>query len=992
MKQFLLFILFFWTVAGRSQTTPKEYKFTSMTDFGLFEEASMSGNVNVSLPLFDLQVPTYRYPVALEYNQEGNVNSDAEGGQFGEAWNLNLMGAVTRITRPITPTYTDATYKIYYVDELTKPFPQECGETPVRIWEYPEIVFDERYYANGIPLNGSRPDHERDVFKFQVPGVSGKFYLDYSLREGLKVRLLEQSDYCSFKIIKASGSATIDAIEITDKKGYRYVLDIKSNINKNYMHRIIVGRAAGAISGGDCNQYLRHVNVNMGNLNPEANNRLNQNEKENIYGSVNFGTQFWQELNLSKIYDKDGRLLINIEYDISNKRWTDARLTFDMFGGLRSMEKYIVKSIELANVGKATFKNSLTVHAGKHLTEEITLTDIKGNVLKTIDFTYESAGAYLNGKMVNKALLTSVKDYSNTSKPQVTTMDYKKYLMGGDNIYDADHYFGYAVKGRYNSRYSGKENFAADMFALQKIKYPTGGVVLYRFGPNTAASEIATARLYNMDNQIFNEITAQSTSTAGTYRFTLGTVDRVFILTQLTNGVKLYRVVNGARQLVTTIYRKEKSDPISPIYRYVNKTDNVYEWPYSGQLAAGTYEVESNDLYNPGFTVMQVRYVADASLKNFIYTEGLRIEEVAYFNQDVQQSLLESTGINTKPEKHIRYDYGHSARQLFMKSPSQKPLFEPAVYYRNVTTINEGIGKKTTVYASDDAGLVYKKPAKAMVYDQAGNLLEETVFNRETEGAHAAIQDLRMMLTPFEKKTTQTTKSYDDNKSFTTTTVTDHNATYYEPGAVTATDPLGKVSRAEYDYAFKGTAIVNTAGRSYINGTLNNQQLHTYDTAGNLIKTEFKTPEMTAYEKIGLENTKYIDGLLVGYTQADGTPVTLAYGYNGTQVIAKLVNLDATTFYSATYEPLLTNLDNYSNPYNSNYNETSLKTALNGMRATFPNALITSYTYKPMVGISSITDENLKTTTYEYDTYNRLSTIKDYLGNILKEYQYNLAN
>ena len=985
MKHILLFILLFWTVAGRSQTAPKEYKFTSMTDFGLFEEAGMSGNVNVSLPLFDLQVPTYRYPVALEYNQEGNVNSDAEGGQFGEAWNLNLMGAVTRITRPIIPTYTDSIYKIYYkADISTDEKPVICGETSVRIWKYPEIVFDERYYAKGIPLSGSRPDHERDVFKFQVPGVSGKFYLDYSFSEGLNARVLEQTDYCSIKIIKASGSDTIDSIEITDKKGYRYVLDIKSNINKNYTYRITVGRAAGAISGGDCNQYLRHVNVNMGNLNLEANNRLNKNEKENIYGSVNFGTQFWQELNLSKIYDKDGRLLVSIEYDISNKRWTDARLTFDMFGGGRSMVKHIVKSIELANVGKATFKNSAVVQAGKHLTEEITLTDVKGNVLKTMDFAYESSGAYLNGKMVNKSLLTLVKDYSNTVKPQLTTLNYKKYLMGGDNIYDADHYFGYAVKGRYNSRYSGKENFAADMFALQKIKYPSGGVVLYRFGPNTGLS--ANARLYNLDNQVFTDVSP----VAGASRFTLGTADRVFILTQLTNGVKLYRIVSGTRQLVTTIYPKEKADATSPVYRTVGKTDNVYEWPYSSQLAAGTYEVEGGTS-GTGFTVVQMRYVADSSLKNFIYREGLRIEEVAYFNEDVNQGILESTGVTTNPEKRILYDYGHSSAQLFVMNISQKPLFEPAFYYRNVTTINEGIGKKTTVYASDDAGLVYKKPAKTMLYDQAGNLLEETVFNRETQGAHAAIQDLRMMLTPFEKKITQTTKSYDDRKSFTTTTVTDYNAAYYEPAAVTATEPSGRVSRAEYDYAFKGTAIVNTAGRSYTNGTLKNQLLYTYDTAGNPVKTEFKTPDMTAYEKTGQENTKYIDGLLVGYTQADGTPVTLAYGYNGTQVIAKLVNLESSAFYSTANQALLTNLDNYSNPYHTAYSEASLKTALNNMRTTFSNALITSYTYKPMVGISSITDENLKTTTYEYDAYNRLSRIKDYLGNILKEYQYNLA-
>jgi len=991
MKHTLLFILLFWTVAGRSQTAPKEYKFTSMTDFGLFEEAGMTGNVNVSLPLFDLQVPTYRYPVALEYNQEGNVNSDAEGGQFGEAWNLNLMGSVTRITREKFPVVTNTKLSLYWAPD--NPQAISCGEVSAKILDYGAIVFDEFYYANTTPLNGSRPDAERDVFKFQVPGLSGKFFLDYSLSEGLKARLLEQSDYCSIKIVKASGSATIDAIEITDKKGYRYVLDIQSNINRNYIHRITTGPAAGAIIH-QCNQYLSGVSVSMGNFNDAANATANRNPEEYLYASLNFGTKFWQELNLSKIYDKDGRLLVTLNYDKYVKQWTDGRLTFDMYGGQRTMDKYIVKSIDLSNVGKAAFENTYTASSSKYLTNKITLTDVKGTVLKTMDFTYDQSGANFNGKMFTKALLSSVKDYSNTVKPQLTQLWYKKYPVGGGAIFDVDHPLGYVVKSSYYFRdYIGSSQFAADMFALQKIKYPTGGVVLYRFGPHTVASDAATARLYNLDNQVFTDMGASAVpNSPGSYTFTVTANDKVFILPQIDNSMSLYLMVNGVQQYVSGISAKYKLDAVSGKHRIVSLQDNVYEWPFAQKLTPGVYVVNSGNASSAGFRVRRMNYVSDSALKYFRYREGLRIEEIAYFAEDASQTLLESGSVTTA-EKHIRFDYGHSLTGLFsVYTAFKKPLSEPAFYYRNVTTINEGIGKKTTVYVTADTGIIYKKPAKTMLYDLGGNLLEETVFNRETQGTHTVIDDLRMMLTPFEKKTTQTTKSYDDRKSFTTTTVTDYNAAYYEPAAVTATEPSGRVSRAEYDYAFKGTAIVNTAGRSYINTDMDNQLLHTYDTAGNPVKTEFKTPDMAAYEKTGQENTKYIDGLLVGYTQADGTPVTLAYGYNGTQVIAKLVNLEATTFYSATYQPLLTNLDNYSNPYNSSYSEASLKTALNGMRTTFSNALITSYTYKPMVGISSITDENLKTTTYEYDTYNRLSTVKDYLGNILKEYQYNLAN
>jgi YD repeat-containing protein len=50
---------------------------------------------------------------------------------------------------------------------------------------------------------------------------------------------------------------------------------------------------------------------------------------------------------------------------------------------------------------------------------------------------------------------------------------------------------------------------------------------------------------------------------------------------------------------------------------------------------------------------------------------------------------------------------------------------------------------------------------------------------------------------------------------------------------------------------------------------------------------------------------------------------------------------------------------------------------------------MTTYTYLPGIGISSMADANLRTTSYEYDGHNRLKRIKDHDGNILEEYSYN---
>ncbi len=52
------------------------------------------------------------------------------------------------------------------------------------------------------------------------------------------------------------------------------------------------------------------------------------------------------------------------------------------------------------------------------------------------------------------------------------------------------------------------------------------------------------------------------------------------------------------------------------------------------------------------------------------------------------------------------------------------------------------------------------------------------------------------------------------------------------------------------------------------------------------------------------------------------------------------------------------------------------------------DAQMTTYTYEPLIGITSASDANNKPTFYNYDPFNRLSYVKDHQGNILKKYDY----
>ena len=62
-----------------------------------------------------------------------------------------------------------------------------------------------------------------------------------------------------------------------------------------------------------------------------------------------------------------------------------------------------------------------------------------------------------------------------------------------------------------------------------------------------------------------------------------------------------------------------------------------------------------------------------------------------------------------------------------------------------------------------------------------------------------------------------------------------------------------------------------------------------------------------------------------------------------------------------------------------------------GILRTQPQLFINTYTYKPMVGMTSETDANNKTIYYEYDVLGRLKLVRDQDQNILKRLCYNYA-
>lgn len=108
------------------------------------------------------------------------------------------------------------------------------------------------------------------------------------------------------------------------------------------------------------------------------------------------------------------------------------------------------------------------------------------------------------------------------------------------------------------------------------------------------------------------------------------------------------------------------------------------------------------------------------------------------------------------------------------------------------------------------------------------------------------------------------------------------------------------------------------------------------------------------------------------------------WGYNGQYPVAKIAGVDYATV------QLVVDINLLNNPATS---AATMKTELNKLRtdSRTKGGLITTYTYSPLIGMTSATDPANRTVYYDYDAAGRLRHIKDESGNIITSYCYNFA-
>ncbi|NAS14459.1 RHS repeat protein [Poritiphilus flavus] len=119
-------------------------------------------------------------------------------------------------------------------------------------------------------------------------------------------------------------------------------------------------------------------------------------------------------------------------------------------------------------------------------------------------------------------------------------------------------------------------------------------------------------------------------------------------------------------------------------------------------------------------------------------------------------------------------------------------------------------------------------------------------------------------------------------------------------------------------------------------------------------------------------------GNILEIKKSDGTPVSYIWGFNKMFPVAVAEN--------ASYTQVATVLNGIAGlDLNTNGLTEAQATTL---RSNLPGAMVTTYTYDLLVGVTSITDPRGNTTYYSYDDFNRLKEVRDADNKLLSDYQY----
>ncbi len=949
-----------------------------------------TGTVNMSVPLYTYKDKDFEIPIALSYNATGFVPSKREG-PAGLNWALSAGGVVVRKVNGLPDDWNGKNGK----GERVSPMGIWIGAKNKKLANFEkQSIFnlsvgeekDGYWTANDVELTP-------DEFTFVAPGLSGWFYINFdgtikcAGNRPFVVELKGMSEQ------SARGTTAYSTIAITADNGYKYVFG-GSNAEKEW-----------SIYLGKKRYYGKSSSMTTSSYDPS-----NESPKiETLADDIAIVTA-WHLVSITApngrsvayqyhSYDSDTDYLYNTIKNQSGKALGVSTLSSN------TIAEWKIENIE--NITKTVYLKRIAIGATsihfdylpKDMPFYVSRSEYNQKNLKlnTIRIYYNNENitdfqfnySYLGtspfsraGALGKRMFLTSIKKQSQL------TYEFDYYIpekpFPDPQTLGIDHWGFWNGKDENTSLIPAARNIEDDILytetirdpdatycnvgLLKSITYPTKGKTTFFYEPNRYA--------YRIERRSENDYLP------ALYKTSKGRVNDI---------------AGGARIAAVEYTDGKNVQRIS------------YSYPTEGILMSWPQYTMLYELMLPSIKII-------SGQTNSFAVNSYPGEPFIHYPE-----VIETRGENTTRNKtngYIRYIYtsyltlpdnkefetkqhGNTANIKYLHQWRQLGKQYSSRYFERGLLIG------VQVYDAENRMMEQKQIA----YSDAGDYPDEWIasvamgeFDANTfKIYHYPIVPTREMLT-----------QYFDNDSLVTAVDYDYHSrkdAYLVSKTTIASD--GTELKTEYHYidgrrdnaeyaamreknirnipvetiAYKDGAVI---GASLINfksyDDLKNWKIYPSEVLQletNTTVTDFDEINIDKRLKPQITYERYDSyGNVLQQRSMDGLTVSYLWDYSGLYKLAEIVG--------ATYE----DVQKAATGMNLSVtlpDDTYLR-HLQTLREKLPQALITNYTYKPLVGITSQTGPNGITTYYEYDEQNRLKRVRNHEGKVIKEQEIHYFN
>lgn len=1003
---FILFLFKFNAISQNGSIIPPSPTSAALSSLIDFKGASFQGNSDMSIDLGQMAINNMKIDVKINY-VTGGIKYDQQKGEIGLGW---VLTSNYRISREIMGLPDEsAKFQTNYFDSL-----QVNAFNFAKRDKYLGTFID--FDKQDIPYHGGEIyDAQYDIFSYETLSGSGKFFIDF--KNGIVKNLSGARDKIQYFLI----SGKLSKLLITDENGILYTYGrrddgteaiekvgiLGSSHATSWMLLEVKNRVGLSIKFDytPVSEYSSPYNSSVSFTSGILESGL-QNIKPQVIPD-NYGADTYATFRLSQVYSEN-----NVHKIIFNRSANPLKelqsVDFLYNGTLLKKHVFIYNDVFLKRVVSQDL-NSVSQY--EHLfsyIEENNFSQLKSTSIPDFwgfhkfvgssygsnfipqmrqmnfcDFNYDHVLPFVNTTALDNLIWHSRPDRTAADNSSASYFSLNKIQFPSKGVWDIEYE---------NNKYSSGSNIKYAGIRIKNIKKSDNGVTIgkteYKYGLNENGIgqvdfDIADAKFF-VEESLYGLGLQVNLSSAPM------TMGRKLLFTSKINGdlSHLYaqQTPVGYSQVAEYTYGSNEIPSGKILYDYNLHNQKLF-YPFTTGYISGAFH-GAGDVYFSSGAVGGSCVMAAANFSVMFQT---------FYNSKL--SFLSSSSLTKKSvfkyengfvpiqdKSYIYLESSESFRGLKVRRLFSSPIsYSSASDYYSYSNL-ESLFKYGEYEIIGGQRLLSKEITTN--YSNSGTIIDTVSYfynidnqvNKIVESGSDGISRSKLFSFPKDYSDTNTwiQKLKFNNLLNRPIEIIDMVNDKIVNGSISMYDIEGKdLLKQQYDLEIN-------AGIPYSNFKFSNLIYG----ASPLFNTEGTYSPDLRYKlrnQFLLYDTK---GRLLEVVSQNKALTTYLWGYGGQYPIAEIKN--------ATYAEVLTvlnqsTIDNLNNP---NHTEATMETLIKNAAATLRSdarlskAMVTNYTYKPLVGMTSKTDARGMTEHYQYDGMQRLKAVLDQFKDITKAIDY----